>query len=1608
MEREELITRVAEFLREFYYNDLIDAASEGKKSITVDFSLLDRFDTDLADYLLEYPDETLPAAEESTRQIDLPAEAKIKLRFVNLPETKNIRIRSIRAEHVGKLIAVDGIVKRASDVRPEVSEAIFQCTECGMKHTVIQTEIFMRAPIECDCGNRKNFKLIEQRLYDARWIVIEEPFEITTGERPSDIRIFLKEDLTTPKMQNKTEPGSRIKVVGVLKQLPRRIKGTPSRQMEIYIDANSVESVEVEWEELEIMPEDEKKIIELAHDPEIYQKLIHSIAPALYGMDSIKEGIALQLFGGETHIQRDKSRVRGDIHILLVGDPSCLVADERVVLGDGTIMKIGEMGSRHLEKINYNVHLGMGGKIGKALVFHAYRKQPIIEIITETGKSIKGTYNQPVLIVKNGQQLWKRLDEVEMGDKVQVVPKINCRKKSLVETEWKDYPYFHKSWHIKIPKFVDEKLAGLFGYILADGWVEKRRIGLVVNKDEVDIVSKIGLAFKNCFGAPITTYEHPTAGKEFNYKGFKFNYKGFNYKEVNYKEVNYYQVNRTHLAKLLSFLNEKRVPNYIFQSRDSVVASFLSWLYEGGGTVFSKWRGRTYTSGRTSVSLKSNSIELLRDVQLLLLRFGIRSRILWDEKTKAVGLKGREVKSRPSGTLMIRHSESIIKFAKNIGFVSKKKKEKLNQAVEYAKNHARTIRVSRAEKIVKINKLPLQDVFDIEVPKYHRFVANGIVVHNTAKSVLMKVVSTLIPRGRYVSGKGVTAAGLTATVVKDEEFLGGWVLEAGALVMCNRSLCAIDEFEKVEKTDQVALHEAMEQQSYHKDTKILFSNGEEMEIGKFVDDLIENNKERLVEGKDCQILDLRNENIRILTTDFEKIYETKATQVSRHKAPDELIKVTLSNGRIIKVTPEHPFWTIKGIDVVTVPARDLLEGQYVPAPRILPINGIDEELIFGNNLKEILTKNFPMHNDLRLDRFAGYLLTDGGYEINRRKKNGVNFTNKNDSLIKDFCSISNNLFGLKPYVYKKNGRATMARIISAPFVQYPSSIDPSLLESSEREVVPEILLRTSSENAEEMLKIMFECDGHVSNNRVGFVSSNRKMCEQIQTLLLRFGISSQIFEEILDSKKMFYRLTITGKENLTRFKNNIGFIYTRKNSKLKKQTNKRMYRTVKDIIPGVGKEVSTIAKKLKIRESKILGYSITHFKNEGNLSRRSLQKFVLKLQKKIEKLEYFKERIIKIKIDGINKLKRIRKTLSISQEDVAKTLCLRHQHISYWEKKRINSEIYRRGLLNFIKEALAYRHKVERLRKLAFGDITWNKIIKIERIECDDDWVYDIAVEPTKTFISECSVLHNSISIAKATIVATLPAQTAILAGGNPKLGRFDPYMPIKEQIDVPETLLSRFDLKFALRDVPNPELDTKVAEHILKSRHYGEEEDIPVIPSDILKKYIAYARKNSHPKLSREAGETIKEFFVDLRSKVAGEEAPVPITLRQYEALIRLAEASAKVQLRDTVTKEDALRAINLMKASLREFGFEPETGKLDIDRLEGRVTATDRGKIRVMLDVIEELTKALGKKMPKVEIIKLAKMRGLKDYDIEKMLNELKNTGDLFESSPGILEKI
>jgi len=658
--RSEFIARFKEFLRKKYYKKMVKAANE-ERALEVDFKILDKYSPELGEFLLGDPEAFFEIVEEAVKQTELPG--PVKVRFFNLPEPMNIR--NLRSKHMRKFLAVEGTVRKASEIRPEIMKVVWECPECGEKTEQARKGGIIPRLFACACGNQKNFKKVEEQMIDTRWITIEEPFELTEGDRPSQVTVLLTEDLVSPEGRRLSDPGNRIKITGTLKEVPRG--KFQSAKLDFYVDANHVEPVDIGWEHLEISKEDEEEIKKLAKNPKIYDTLVDSLAPSLYGLREIKESILMQLFGGVPAELRDRTHIRGDIHILLIGDPA------------------------------------------------------------------------------------------------------------------------------------------------------------------------------------------------------------------------------------------------------------------------------------------------------------------------------------------------------------------------------------------------------------------------SGKSQLLKLVPEIVPRGRYVSGKGVTGAGLTATVTKDEQFMGGWVLEAGALVLTNKGLLAIDEFEKMTAEDQVAMHEALEQ---------------------------------------------------------------------------------------------------------------------------------------------------------------------------------------------------------------------------------------------------------------------------------------------------------------------------------------------------------------------------------------------------------------------------------------------------------------------------------------------------------------------------------------------------GTISIAKASIVATLPARTSVLAGGNPKFSRFDPYVPISKQITVPDTLLTRFDLKFAMRDVPDAEQDKLMAEHVIKTREDEEyEPSKPKLDQVLIRKYIAYAKENSKPKLVPDVGKLLKNFYIKTRKKAEGAGAPVPITLRQLEALMRIAQASAKIQLQKEVRREDAQRAIKLMRYSLQQLGFDPDTGMIDVDRSEGAVTSAERSKIRIILDIVDELS-ATKKEILVEDIIKVAKKEDVEE--VEEILEKLKREGMLFEPSPGYVQKV
>jgi replicative DNA helicase Mcm len=270
---------------------------------------------------------------------------------------------------------------------------------------------------------------------------------------------------------------------------------------------------------------------------------------------------------------------------------------------------------------------------------------------------------------------------------------------------------------------------------------------------------------------------------------------------------------------------------------------------------------------------------------------------------------------------------------------------------------------------------------------------------------------------------------------------------------------------------------------------------------------------------------------------------------------------------------------------------------------------------------------------------------------------------------------------------------------------------------------------------------------------------------------------------------------------------------------------------------------------------------------------------------------------------------------------------------------------------------------------------------------------------------------QQSVSISKANIQATLRAETSVLAAANPKFGRFDPYMTIAEQIDLPPSLINRFDLIFPIKDLPDKSKDKEMAKFILKLHQNKPEDKIVVdIETKILRKYVAYARQNVIPVLTDEAMKEIQAYYLKMRGSGTdtGGIKSVPISARQLEALVRMSEAAARVRLSKKVSVEDARKAVELIQYCLSEIAIDRETGKIDIDKISSGITATERGKIFGVKEIINDLENKIGRFIPIDDIVKEAEAKGISIEKVEETIEKLKRSGDIFEPKRGFISKL
>ena len=298
-----------------------------KKSLFVKYDDMDMYNSDFATFVLEEPDRCIKLAEEVAKEAMPPTwdpVNKINIRLIRLPRDAKVGIRNLRARHLNKMVALEGLVKKVTPVKPRMTLALFTCARCGAPIWQPQDGMLLQEPLMCpnpngNCNKTANRFILdeEQSIYtDTQKVEIQEsPEGLKGGAQPQRLSGYIDDDVA-----GIITPGNRVTINGIIRSAEKteRVKTTV---FEVFVDVVSIEFEQHEYDEIQITEEDEKAIIEMSKDPDLFDNIIASISPTIKGMNEEKAAIALQLFGGTRKVMDDGSVIRGDIHILLIGDP---------------------------------------------------------------------------------------------------------------------------------------------------------------------------------------------------------------------------------------------------------------------------------------------------------------------------------------------------------------------------------------------------------------------------------------------------------------------------------------------------------------------------------------------------------------------------------------------------------------------------------------------------------------------------------------------------------------------------------------------------------------------------------------------------------------------------------------------------------------------------------------------------------------------------------------------------------------------------------------------------------------------------------------------------------------------------------------------------------------------------------------------------------------------------------------------------------------------------------------------------------------------------------------------------------------------------------------
>ena len=321
MEADELLTRFNDFFKLYYHSKIKQNIREGKNRVTIDFPELTHFDPELSEELINRPDDVLEVGGEAIKNIEDNTPKIFNLRVRGEIPAAKYRIRDLRVEHLDKFMTIEGTIETKTDIRYNMTCTKYECPNCGNVLDILQREEDIKEPTKCSCGRKGKFKLLSKEVVNCFTLRLQElSSHIKYGSEMKMISVLCKEDLTDTIIEERLIEGMRVRVNGVFKEKTLIKNQRLQTQLVTYLEANYIQLFEESFYDIELTEKDIQEIKKFSKSPELMKTIYSKLFYGVHGYDNIKEALVLQSFGGVSDYESVPS-IRGDVHILLVGDP---------------------------------------------------------------------------------------------------------------------------------------------------------------------------------------------------------------------------------------------------------------------------------------------------------------------------------------------------------------------------------------------------------------------------------------------------------------------------------------------------------------------------------------------------------------------------------------------------------------------------------------------------------------------------------------------------------------------------------------------------------------------------------------------------------------------------------------------------------------------------------------------------------------------------------------------------------------------------------------------------------------------------------------------------------------------------------------------------------------------------------------------------------------------------------------------------------------------------------------------------------------------------------------------------------------------------------------